>query len=66
MALGLAGFRHDYVNDRIHWSAEAETVLGLNRFELPLSGRAFERMLAPQAAGLRLAASPRTMRSAIA
>jgi diguanylate cyclase (GGDEF)-like protein len=58
MALGLAVFRHDYVNDRIHWSAEAETVLGLNRFELPLSGRAFERMLAPQAAGLRLAASP--------
>lgn len=57
-ALGIATFAHDYASDRISWSANADAVLGLNRFELPLSGRAFERVLAPGSVSLRNAANP--------
>jgi diguanylate cyclase (GGDEF)-like protein len=57
-ALGLATFRHDYRTDSIVWSVNAESVLGLNRYELPLSARAFERLLPPQSLTLRLPARP--------
>lgn len=63
-AAGIAAYEHDYAEDRLRWSPNAGEVLDLPDYEVPLSGRALHRLIGPQAATLRLAATPPPMLSA--
>lgn len=57
-AAGVAAYEHDFAEDRFRWSANAGEVLDLPAYDVPLGSRAFARLIGPQAATLRLAATP--------
>lgn len=63
-AAGIAAYEYDYAEDRLRWSLNAGEVLDLPDYEVPLSGRALHRLIGPQAATLRLAATPPPVLSA--
>ncbi len=57
-AAAVAAYEHEYSEDRIRWSPNAGEVLDLPAYEVPLSGKALHRLIGPQAAALRLGATP--------
>lgn len=63
-AAGVAAYEYDYAEDRLRWSSNAGEVFDLPPYEVPLSGRALHRLIGPQAATLRLAATPPPVLSA--
>lgn len=63
-AAGVAAYEHDFAEDRLRWSDNAGEVLDLPDYEVPLSSRALNRLIGPQATTLRLGATPPELLSA--